>query len=203
MFPIVQQEQFEREFGIRVAHWYGHSEYAVLAYCCRECRGFHFYPTYGKIELPPADVEGHQRIVATSFNRLGTQFVRYDTGDLAVSSTTSCVTNNFPRVDTIVGRSQETFIDNEGRKRSLFGYIFGDEKSILWDQIRDLQVVQEEIGALRIRLVTVPGAAKDEIEKILVQRMPMAKLEFEYVSAIDRTPNGKRRYFVSTMGSAS
>jgi phenylacetate-CoA ligase len=199
-FPIVQQEQFEREFGIQVAHWYGHSEYAALAYCCKECRGFHFYPTYGKLELLPADIEDHQRMVASSFNRLGTQFVRYDTGDLAVAPTRTCPTNNFPRVDAILGRSQETFIDNTGRKRSLFGYIFGDEKSILWDQIRDLQVVQEEPGALRIRLVTVPEANTDEIQKIYEQRMPMAMLEFEYVSSIERTPNGKRRYFVSTIG---
>lgn len=199
-FPIVQQEQFEREFGIQVAHWYGHSEYAVLAYCCKECRGFHFYPTYGKLELLPADIEDYQRIVASSFNRLGTQFVRYDTGDLAVAPTRTCPANNFPRVDAIVGRSQETFIDNTGRRRSLFGYIFGDEKSVLWDQIRDLQVVQEAPGALRIRLVTVPGANKDEIEKIYQQRMPMAMLEFEYVSSIERTPNGKRRYFLSTIG---
>jgi phenylacetate-CoA ligase len=198
-FPVVQQVQFEREFGIRVAHWYGHSEYAVLAYCCLECRCFHFYPTYGKLELLPADTEGCQRIAASSFNRLGTQFVRYDTGDLAVPPTRSCVTNNFPRVDAIVGRSQETFIDNTGRKRSLFGYIFGDEKSILWDQVRDLQVVQEEIGALRIRLVTGPGADKDAIQKILEQRIPMARLEFEYVCAIDRSRSGKRRYFVSTL----
>jgi len=198
-FPIVQQQQFEREFGIPVAHWYGHSEYAVLAYCCSACRGFHFYPTYGKLELLPADTEGYHRIVASSFNRLGTQFVRYDTGDLAVSPTGSCRTNNFARVDAIVGRSQETFIDNAGRKRSLFGYIFGDEKSILWDQIRDLLVIQDEIGALRVHLVTVPGANKDEIEQILKQRIPVATLEFEYVAAVDRSPSGKRRYFHSTL----
>jgi phenylacetate-CoA ligase len=201
-FPTVQQDQFEREFGIQVAHWYGHSEYAVLAYYCRECRGFHFYPTYGKLELLPAETDDCQRIVATSFNRLGTQFVRYDTGDLAVSSTGDCATNNFPRVNAIIGRSQETFIDSAGRRRSLFGYIFGDEKSILWDQIRDLQVVQEEIGVLRVRLVTIPGADKDQIQRILEQRMPMARLEFEYVSAIKRSPSGKRRYFVNNMGNS-
>ena len=37
MFPAGDQLRFEQEFGIKIAHWYGHSEYAILAYCCRQC----------------------------------------------------------------------------------------------------------------------------------------------------------------------
>jgi phenylacetate-CoA ligase len=199
VFPSAQQLQFEEEFGIRIAHWYGHSEYATLAYCCRKCRGFHFYPTYGYIELLPSEIESCQRIIASSFNRIGTQFVRYDTGDLAVASIESCTTNHFTHVGAIVGRSQETFVDRNGRRRSLFGYIFGDEKSFLWDQIRDLQVVQDSPGCLRIRLVANPGADKDRIQRTWEQRVPMAQLKFEYVSFIERNLNGKRRYFVDRL----
>lgn len=114
-FPVGQQVQFERDYGIPIAHWYGHSEYAVLAYNCRQCRGFHFYPTYGYLEMLASAIEGSQRIIASSFNRIGTQFVRYDTGDLAAASTTKCTANEFPRVDAVVGRTQETFIDTGGR----------------------------------------------------------------------------------------
>jgi phenylacetate-CoA ligase len=195
-FPAGEQIYFEQEFGIKVAHWYGHSEYAALAYCCRQCRGFHFYPTYGHLELLDSDTEGCRRIVASSFNRIGTQFVRYDTGDLAVAPTSDCVADHFPRADAIVGRSQETFIDSSGRRRSLFGYVFGDEKSIIWDQIRDIQIVQDRPGALRMRFVANPGADKDLLQQTFEQRMPMVSLEFEYVSVIERSPSGKRRYFV-------
>lgn len=198
-FPVGEQLQFEKDYGIQVAHWYGHSEYAVLAYNCRLCRGFHFYPTYGYAEMLPSETDGCQRIVGSSFNRLGTQFVRYDTGDLAIDSTANCTANEFRRVDAIVGRAQETFIDIEGRRRSLFGYIFGDEKSVLWDQIRDLQVVQERPGSLRVRLVIVPDADKAQIQRTFDRRMPMARLEFEYVPFIERNANGKRSYFVDLM----
>jgi phenylacetate-CoA ligase len=198
-FPLAEQARFEKDFGIQVIHWYGHSEYAVLAYNCRQCQGFHFYPTYGFVELLPSDTEGCQRIVASSFNRMGTQFVRYDTGDLAVEPVGNCGTNHFSRVDAIVGRRSETFIDNEGRRRSLFGYIFGDGESIIWDQIRDLQVVQDRAGVLLVRLVTKPGVNREKIEKIFTRRIPMAKLEFEYVSVIERSTNGKRRYFVDAL----
>jgi len=198
-FPIAEQARFERDFGIQIAHWYGHSEYAALAYNCRACRGFHFYPTYGYVEFLPSETEDCQRVIATSFNRIGTQFVRYDTGDLATAATTTCTANQFRRVDAIVGRAQETFTDSEGRRRSLFGYIFGDEKSILWDHIQDLQVVQDRPGALRVRLVTDPASNRAQIEQTLRSRMPMATLEFEYVPVIERSASGKRRYFVDAM----
>ena len=197
-FPVGEQEWFAREYGIRVAHWYGHSEYAVLAYFCPECLGFHFYPTYGQVELLASATESCQRIVASSFNRIGTQFVRYDTGDLAVAPTRSCAANHFPRADDIVGRSQETFIDNSGRKRALGPYLFGIHGPF-WDQVRDLQVVQDRPGVLRVRCVANPGADRDQIQATLLQRMPMVRLEFEYVPVIGRSPSGKRRYFVDAM----
>lgn len=200
IFPAVQQLKFEQEFGIKIAHWYGHSEYAVLAYCCRDCRGFHFYPTYGYVEFLGSEVEGCQRIVATSFNRIGTQFVRYDTGDLAVGAANPCDDNSFPRCNAIVGRSQETFIDRAGRRRSLFGYAFGDlDHDAFYDQIRDIQFVQEKPGCLRLRIVTGPGARREHIERTFTRHIPVADLEFEYVPNINRSPSGKRRYFVDSL----
>ena len=109
----------------------------------------------------------------------------------------SCASDNFPRASAIVGRAQETFVDSSGRRRSLFGYAFGDlDHGAFYDQIRDIQFVQDRAGFLRVRIVTNPGADKDQIQRTFEQRVPMAKLEFEYVSAIERSPSGKRRYFV-------
>ncbi len=200
MFPAGDQVRFEQEFGIKIAHWYGHSEYATLAYCCRQCRGFHFYPTYGHTELLPSEVEGCRRVIASSYNRMGTQFVRYDTEDLAVDPVGNCANDHFPRANAIVGRSQETFVDSSGRRRSLFGYAFGDlDVDTFWDQIRDIQFVQDKAGFLLVRVVPNPGAERDQIQKTFERRFPMAKLEFEYVSAIERSPSGKRRYFVDRL----
>jgi phenylacetate-CoA ligase len=194
-FPLGEQARFEREFGIKVVHWYGHSEYAVLAYLCRECDGFHFYPTYGQVELLASETQGCQRIVASSFNRIGTQFVRYDTGDLAVAPTGTCAADHFPRAGAIVGRSQETFVDSSGRRRALGPYLFGIHGSF-WDHVRDLQFVQDRAGLLRVRFVANPGADRDQVERTLRRRIPMARLEFESVPVIERSLSGKRRYLV-------
>jgi phenylacetate-CoA ligase len=197
MFPAAEQLRFEQDFGIKIAHWYGHSEYAVLAYCCRECRGFHFYPTYGYVEFLPSEIERCRRVVASSFNLIGTQFVRYDTGDLAVDEVAGCACDNFARSSAIVGRSQETFVDSSGQRRSLYGYAFGDlDHDAFYDQIRDIQFVQDKPGSLRLRIVTNPGAKRDQIQRTFEDHIPVARLEFEYVSAIERSPSGKRRYFV-------
>ncbi len=200
IFPTGEQAHFEQDFGLRVAHWYGHTEYAVLAYFCRECRGFHFYPTYGYLELLPSDIEEGMRIVATSFNRIGTQFVRYDTGDLAVASTRTCPADHFPRADAVVGRSQETFIDDTGRRRDLYAYAIGDlDSGPFWDHVRDMQFVQDRPGFLRIRLVADDQVDKEHIRRTFEERLPMAKLEFEYVSHIERSASGKRKYFVNAL----
>jgi phenylacetate-CoA ligase len=194
-FLVGQQTRFEQKFGMQVAHWYGHTEYAVLAYNCRHCRGFHFYPTYGYAHFAPSGVPGLHKIVASSFNRIGTQFVRYDTGDLAQTATADCKSDAFPRVGAIVGRSQEIFTDDAGRRRALGPYIFGIHGGF-WDEIYDVQFVQERQGTLLVQLVARPGGRRSLIEDTLTERIPMARLEFRYVASIERNSNGKRKYFV-------
>ena len=194
-FPAGEADRFERDFGIPVAHWYGHSECAVLAYRCNICRGFHFFPTYGGLELLASHDDNLLRIVASSFNGIGTQFVRYDTGDLAEPPVRVCV-DEFPLVGDIVGRSQETFIDSTGMRRALGPYIFGIHGPF-WDKIRDLQFVQENAGQMRVRLVANANVNRSQIQKVLEQRLSMVRLDFDYVSRIERLPNGKRRYFIN------
>jgi len=201
-FPIAEQQQFERDFGIKIAHWYGHSEYVTLAYCCRDCHGFHFYPTYGRVDLLPSDTEGCRRIVGSSYNWIGTQFVRYDTGDLAVAAGRECAADNFPRAAAIVGRVQETFVDMSGRRRSLFDYAFSDlDHDSFFDLIKDVQFVQKEPGALQVRVVPSPGADRAKIQQVFAANMTLTTLEFEFVPSIERSQSGKRRYFVNAMTS--
>jgi hypothetical protein len=72
-----------------------------------------------------------------------------------------------------------------------------------WDQIRDLQVVQVRAGLLRFRVATKPEADRTLIQRTVKQRMPMVGLEFEYVPVIQRSPSGKRRYFVDGLKAAA
>lgn len=64
-FPREQMQWFARRFGIGIAHWYGHSEYAVLAKFCTDCHGFQFYPTYGMAEFLPTQERRVFKIIAS------------------------------------------------------------------------------------------------------------------------------------------
>lgn len=196
IFPPAQRELVENRFGIPVAHWYGHSEYATLARCCRRCGGFHFYPTYGYTELVP--FEGDRcRIVVTSFNTVGTQFVRYDTGDIAIARNAAC-DEPFLKVDAIEGRDQEYFVDAEGKRRAFGPYLFGIHDEF-WDRISAIQFRQQESGWLDVIAVVKTATYRGWLEDYLRKRFAVCKLRFEYVDRIPTTAAGKHRYYVSTL----
>ena len=88
----------------------------------------------------------------------------------------------------------------QGGGRDLYAYAIGDlDSGPFWDHVRDMQFVQDRPGFLRIRLVADPDVDKDHIQRTFEQRLPMAKLEFEYVSHIDRSASGKRKYFINAL----
>jgi phenylacetate-coenzyme A ligase PaaK-like adenylate-forming protein len=196
VFPPIQRESFERRFGIPIAHWYGHSEYATLARCCRVCGGFHFYPTYGYTEFVP--IEGDRyRIVVTSFNIFGTQFVRYDTSDIAILSSRVCA-EPFMRVDSIEGREQEYFIDSDGKRRAFGPYLFGIHDDF-WNRILAIQFLQQHPGQLDVKVVIRDNSDRSWLEDYLRKRFAVCDLHFEYVGQIPRTETGKHRYYVSQL----
>ena len=194
-----QQRRFEQEFGIHIAHWYGHSEYAVVARYCGECDGLHFYPTYGTAELRPGGEGGLLRIVATSANRLGTQFWRYETGDLALPAPGTCGTDRWLRSGLIAGRQQEVFTDAEGTVRALNPFLYGNHHDGFWEMVDDVRLSQPAAGVLRVTLVTSSArASRHRIEQLLSDRFPMVALEFEYTAQIHRGVN--KRTFLTNGG---
>lgn len=197
VFPASQREAFERKFGIPVAHWYGHSEYATLARHCRVCGGFHFFPTYGYTEFIPSE-DGRHKIVATSFNAIGTQFVRYDTGDRAIMGVGVCPAPYVTRVNTIEGREQESFLDNQGVRRAFGPYLFGIHDEF-WDRVSAVQFVQRIPGKLDVNLVVRSATHRHWLEAYLRSRFQVCQLEFSYVTQIPRTTGGKHRYYISAL----
>jgi phenylacetate-CoA ligase len=199
-FPADQMQAFEQRFEVPIAYWYGHSEYATLARYCRHCGGFHFYPTYGYTEFLDAG-DGLHHIIATSFNRIGTRFIRYDTGDVARLSSRVC-TYPFQRVDSIVGRVQDYFIASDGSRRAFGPFLFGIHNQF-WSLITSVQFYQKEPGVLGVRIVIRSGASKEQqawLRDFLIARFELVELKFELVDSIAPTPAGKHRYFINELG---
>lgn len=194
-FPKEKLKEFESQYHIKVAHWYGHSEYAVLAKYCHGCDGFHFYPTYGLAEFIPKN-DGIFDIIATSYNRIGTKFLRYHTEDQALISNKRCKNSNFPRIDTIIGRSGEFFWDKENQKKAFGPYLFGIH-SDFWTKIKNIQFIQETKGKLTILLTKQVIENAIEIEDYLIKRFSNTEITIKYCEIIPKTKSGKHRYFIN------
>ncbi|MFC1782572.1 hypothetical protein ACFL02_03180 [Planctomycetota bacterium] len=196
-FPKNQMDWFRNTLGLEIAHWYGHSEYAVLAKYCTECRGFHFYPTYGLAEFEPNN-NGTKSIIATSYNILGTRFIRYNTGDLVKLDSITCKSCLFPRVASIIGREQETIIDKYRQSHAFGPLLFGIHGNF-WKIITDVQFIQDSPGIVMIMLVGVRDKNKSWIEKYLKNRFALMECKFFYVDKISKTKRGKHKYFINKM----
>ena len=71
--------------GCDIVDFYGHAERIATAHSINS-RDYFFQAGYGHIELLPCG-DGRARIVATSLDAQGQIFVRYETGDIAITET--------------------------------------------------------------------------------------------------------------------
>ena len=195
-FPVHQIEYFEKKFGFKIAHWYGHSEYAVLARHCPKCKEFHFYPTYGTVSLVGSGTE--KMIVATSKNRYGTLFRNYVTEDYATVSECTCDEDSYPKVHAIIGRTQEFMLTKDMRRIAFGPYLFGIHTDF-WEMVSSIQFVQNEPGILQVRYVPSVSFRQQDFESFLSERFSIMNLVFEKNVMIERTRSGKHRYFVQNV----
>ena len=137
----------------------------------------------------------YHEIIATSFRSMGTRFIRYRTEDLALLSDTTCPVSNFSRVETILGRAQEFFIDRDGIKRAFGPFLFGIH-SEFWDWVKEIQFVQRKAGALVCRVVLRTPTHKRRLEDFVRDRFASVEIEFEHLQSIAKTARGKHRYFL-------
>jgi phenylacetate-CoA ligase len=192
-FPISQMKWFKQNFNIQIAHWYGHSEYAILARYCNTCSEFHFYPTYGRAEV--FQEKQTDLILANSFNSYGTIFKDYFTGDYAEKSTQTCEIDNFFKLKSIKGRIQEFIFDKELNRRAFGPYLFGIHNEF-WDFIVWIQFIQEVKGRLEVKYVKSSNFDKTRFLEIIEQRFELFELEFNDVDYIEKTKNGKHKSLI-------
>ena len=187
-FPVPQMNWFKQKFRIPISHWYGHSEYAVLARFCDDCKEFHFYPTYGRVDLFK---EGDKDLIlGNSFNTYGTIFQNYFTGDYADRSYQFCEVDNFFKLKHINGRIQEFIYDTNFIKRAFGPYLFGIHNE-LWDFIASIQFVQKQKGKLEVKYIKSANFKETRFFNIIRQRFKLFELEFFEVEGIKKSRNGK------------
>jgi phenylacetate-CoA ligase len=144
------------------------------------------------------------RILCTGFACPEFPFIRYEVGDIgtweAPGQDCPCGRQSRMIVD-IDGRIDDHVVTPEGNLIMRFDYVFKDATNI-----QESQVVQDRLGEIRVRIVKRPTYrsideqfVNDEIHRWI---SPTIKVNFEYVSMIEREPNGKFRAVQSNIKTA-
>ena len=177
--------------------FYGMQEKCIAMSECEHHR-LHLHSEFGLLELLPSDEPGLAQVVATGFHNPAMPLLRYQTRDLAVPDDDGpCRCGRaLPTVKRIVGRVEDCLYASDGRQVMEIDAAIAD-----LSHIRECQIVQEELGHVRVRVVPAPGfAAGDEAE--LAGRLRRCvgddlRVTIERCTTLPRTATGKQRFIVS------
>jgi phenylacetate-CoA ligase len=194
------REQIQRVFKVTIMDWYGQEEGVAAAGQCPLVQQYHIQGEMGIVELVSGSQERGDEIVGTCLHNFAMPFIRYRTGDLAVSGDLACgCGRKQPTLSKIVGREADFVVTPEKNVISplILAYSF-----YYLDEIKAGQIIQEDLQTLRILVV-----AWDKISSITKQRLldelrsrldsPKMNLIVEEVEDIPQTQGGKRPFVIS------
>jgi len=196
----------EQTLSARVIDYYGQGERVCFAYSTQSGE-YWFSPSYGYVELQPqnnCDIENgtkSARIIATSYWNNAMPLVRYNTGDLAIvpSSYTAkdCdeVALGIKPFFGIAGRSDEYIVTQDGKSIHGLNHLPRDIEHIL-----QLQVVQESVDQVTIKVLARPDFSESDREKIAENARglipPEIDLTIDVVDLLEFAPNGKTPFVI-------
>ena len=200
-----QRRDIQRFTGATLTDQYGCSEGCGNASHCAEFV-YHEDFEFGIIEGVEQEAGASAKsILCTGFASDVFPFIRYEVGDLGVWQREGvlCACGRRSRVLLrIEGRTDDYVITPEGTRIMRFDYVFKDAL-----RVKEVQIVQERLGEVIVRLVCRPNYSSKDEEQIRreIQRWisPRLTVRFEHVAEIEREANGKFRAVLSRLEPAS
>lgn len=206
--PLSSRRTIESAFGCRVFDKYGSREFSGIAYECEAHDGHHVVSESFIVEIlkdgRPARPGEIGEVVITDLNNYCMPFLRYRIGDLAVAmDDTPCVCGRgAPRIGAVEGRVQSIILGTDGQY--LPGTFFAHYLKELDYAIRRFQVIQEERGRIRFRVVKGGRYSDDILQEVLATfRDHLGKdmrIDVEHVDDVEMVRTGKIMMSVSKLG---
>jgi phenylacetate-CoA ligase len=195
---ITEQLKIEVEdyFKTRILNQYASSEGAPFIVECPLGK-LHLELQSGVFEVLDSNNQQTKkgRLIVTSFTTHGTPLIRYDIGDEIELEEKSCKCgNNNPLVKEILGRSSDYLVSLDYGKINL-GNISNTLKNVTG--IIKMQVIQEEVNSIHIKICTDPKEYTQNAEKIFLQnwRERMGNQQIITIEIVEEIPNEKSGKF--------
>ena len=189
-----QRRDIQEFTGAILTDQYGCSEGCGNASHCPEFV-YHEDFEFGIIEGIEGQASAAKSILCTGFADDAFPFIRYEVGDAGVwqQDGIPCRCGRKSKVLLrIEGREDDYVLTPEGLRIMRFDYVFKDAL-----HVREVQVVQERLGEITIRLVRRENYNTSDEANIgrEIHRWisPRLAVRFEYVKEIEREANGKFR----------
>src|SRR5262245_19257605 len=190
-----QRAVIERVFGCPVTNRYGCEEVSLIASECEVHQGLHLNADSVYAEVPP---DG--KLLVTDLTNRAMPLIRYQIGDVVVPTDRCCrCGRGLPVIERVEGREADYVLTPAGRLIS--GISLTENFALLVPGTAQMQIVQESLTELRIRLVPDDGfgpESRRKIGELVVDTFGTGvRWEVEVVDAIPQEPSGKYRFCIS------
>jgi phenylacetate-CoA ligase len=190
-----QRAVIEEVFGVPATNRYGCEEVSLIACECEKHRGLHV-----AAESVLTEVEPDGKLLVTDLSNPAMPLVRYRIGDVVAATDRACgCGRGLPLLERIEGRDADYVVTPAGGLIS--GISLTENFALHITGTAQVQIVQEEVTFLRIRMVadeTFGDASRRQIEALVRETFgPAMRYEVELVDLIPQEPGGKYRFCIS------
>ena len=205
LFPS-DREAIVTAFGKNVFETYGSREVMLIAAECDAHDGMHVSMENLLVELVvredgrerPAEIGETGEVILTDLHNYGMPFVRYASGDLAVSrGRAPCPCGrNLVRIGPVEGRVTETLLDADGGRIS--GLLFAVVLTLLGESLRATQIVQHRDRSVTVRVECdwLSAETEAQLRAYIEPYLRGLPLRFVRVDTLALDPSGKRRQVI-------
>jgi phenylacetate-CoA ligase len=199
------REAIEKAFQTRVWDEYGQVEMGGVAFTCA-CGKLHEKLDYSLMEFIPVRKEEGLHVcelICTSFVNQAMPLIRYRVGDLAVIDPNATCPHGTPGrvIEQIYGRTAHSIICADGSHISNISVMAKKCRNV-----KAMQAVQEEAGAVFLRVVPQPEFDRQQDEPLILREFrkklgdeSRMRIAIQYVDRIELTKSGKFLSIVNRM----
>ncbi len=195
-----QRAVIERVFGTPVTNRYGCEEVSLIASECEHHKGLHVNADGVFTEVMANDRDAAGKLLVTDLVNLAMPLIRYQVGDVVEAGSRACPCGRgLPILERVEGREADYVVTPDGRFVS--GISLTDHFATLIAGAEQVQIVQEEVSHLRLRIVrgdAFTDGSRREIARLVAATFgPAMRHDVELVDAIPQEPSGKYRFCIS------